>query len=57
MEQAERERLQIKVERDNSNAEQRRSSNMDIYVKKLNAHNAKVADVKQKQTSEEEMRI
>ena len=50
-------RVQIKLERDHSNAEMKRSSAMDDKKKKLEAHHSKVQDVRVKVSSEEMKRI
>ena len=57
LEQAQAQRIQIKVERDNSNAEQKRSSAIDSMKKKLNAHNSKVDHVRTHMSSTEKKRI
>ncbi len=56
-EQAHVQRIQIKVERDHSNAEQKRSSALVEMMKKLKDHNSKVNQVLATVTTQEQQRI
>lgn len=57
IERAQAQRIQIKVERDHSNAEQKRGSAIDSKKKKLNAHNSKVEIIRTSISSAEKKRI
>jgi hypothetical protein len=49
--------IKIKLERDHSNAEQKRSSHIDGKLKKLSDHNLKVAETRTRLSTETQKKI